>query len=159
MRDKKYLLFIGILVFIVFIALSINAKSRTIYVDLNDPNAYHSIQQAIDNASDGDIIIVKDGIFVENIDINKPLTVKSENGPAKCVVQAKSSDDHVFEVVSNYVSISGFTIKGATGYQKAGIFLNTVKNCNISNNEVVGNYYGINLWSSSNNTLTNNTFF
>ena len=63
------------------------------------------------NASAGDTIIVRDGIYVENIDINKRLTIKSENGSAYCIVEAASKSDHVFEITADYVTIEGFTAK------------------------------------------------
>ena len=50
-----------------FVGASV-ASARTIYV----PDDYAKIQWAVDNASDGDTIIVRDGVYVENIDINKP---------------------------------------------------------------------------------------
>ena len=87
------------------------------------PDDYTKIQWAVDDASAGDTIIVRDGVYIENININKPhLTIKSENGSANCVVRAASSNDHVFYVTADNVYISGFTVTGAT-YPKAGIYL------------------------------------
>ena len=69
-------------------------QQRTIYV----PEVHAGIQWAVDNATDGDTIIVRDGTYSENIDVNKRLTIKSENGSAKTIVQAANPDDYVFEV-------------------------------------------------------------
>jgi parallel beta-helix repeat protein len=116
------------------------------------------IQAAIDNAIAGETICVKDGTYNENVDVGKQLTIRSENGYASTTVQVANSNDHVFDITADYVNISGFTIKGAKGTgDKAGIHLgNGVDHCNISDNNVSNNYFGIYLHSSSNNIITNN---
>jgi len=131
------------------------ASAKTIYV----PDDYARIQWAVDHASAGDTIIVRDGFYVENIDVNKPhLTIKSESGSANCVVQAANSKDHVFNVTADNVIISGFTVTGATGYYypKAGIYLYNSNNSRIENVNTSNNRYGIRLYHSSNNTIANN---
>jgi len=114
------------------------------------------IQDAVDNATGGDTICVKDGNYHENVDVNTAnLTIESENGSANCVVNATNPGDHVFEVTEDWVNITGFTVENATG--DFGIYLNTVSHCNISSNNVTNNGYGIYLGDSSGNTLINNT--
>ena len=115
------------------------------------------IQHAINNASAGETICVKDGSYNENVDVNKRLTIRSENSSANCIVNATDSGDHVFHVKANWVNISGFTVQKATGGGKAGIYLGSVNYCNISDNNVMNSYYGIYLHSSSDNRLANNT--
>jgi len=46
------------------------------------PGEHLTIQKAIDNSSDGDIITVGDGFYVEDININRGIILKSENGSA-----------------------------------------------------------------------------
>ena len=47
------------------------------------------IQHAIDNATAGNTICVKDGTYNENVDVTvSHLTIKSENGSANCIVNA-----------------------------------------------------------------------
>jgi len=117
------------------------------------------IQDAVNNATGGNIICVKDGTYTENVDVNTAnLTIQSENGTANCVVSASSSNDHVFDVSADWVNITGLTVKDATGYLKAGIYLGSgVEHCNISNNTATNNKLGIFLQSSSDNTLSKNT--
>jgi parallel beta-helix repeat protein len=141
---------LAVLLFAVFTAI---ASAATIYV----PDDHGTIQDAVDAASPGDTIIVRDGTYTENVDVNKRLTIRSENGPANCIVQAANPNDHVFEVTADYNTISGFTVKGATGYCIVGIGLIGADNCIISDNKVSNNYYGIGLYDSNDNTLTSNT--
>ena len=128
------------------------ASAAIIYVNPGD-----SIQSAVTAANASDTIIVRDGTYTENIDINKRLTIRSENGSANCIVQAANSNDHVFSITSDYVNISGFTVKGATAFMKSCIYGEYVANCIISNNNVstanVGIYFH---WGCSNNLITKN---
>ncbi|MHC1574328.1 MAG: C1 family peptidase [Candidatus Methanogasteraceae archaeon] len=115
------------------------------------------IQSTVNHAIDGDTICVKDGVYTENVDVNKRLTIRSANGSANCIVDASSSSDHVFNVTADYVTVTGLTLTGATGINNAGIYLNGVQHCNISGNNASNNYIGVFLGSSSDNTLTDNT--
>jgi len=128
-------------------------SATVIYV----PDNYSTIQAAIDAAIDGDMIIVRDGIYTENINVNKLLTIISENGSKNCIIQYSNPDSPVFKVTADYVNISGFTVKGA-GYiaNATGILLRYVNYCNISNNIIQHNYHGILLTSSDNNIVANN---
>ena len=126
------------------------ASAKTIYV----PDDYAKIQLAVDNANAGDTIIVRDGTYTENINVNKPhLTIRSENGADSTIVHAANPDDHVFEVTADYVNISGFTVEGATW--RAGIYI-SADYCTIYDNIASNNSNGIYLYSSNKNTIMNN---
>jgi len=128
-------------------------SSATIYV----PDDYSTIQAAVSAANPGDTIIVRNGTYSENVDVNKEyLTIRSENGADVTIIQAANPADHVFEVTANYVSISGFTIEGATSENKVGIYLNGIDYCNISNNKCLNNYGGIGLYYSDYNNIAKN---
>jgi parallel beta-helix repeat protein len=119
---------------------------------------YTTIQSAVTAANPFDTIIVRDGTYTENIDVTVDnVTIRSENGSANCFVNASDQNDHVFSVTADWVNISGFTVQGATGTYKAGIYLNNVDHCTISENTASYNNYGIFLGYSSNNNLTGNT--
>ena len=123
-------------------------------------NPTESIQAAVDAADLGDIIVVRDGTYTENINVYKRLTIKSENGSENCIVLAENPNDHVFKVTTNYVNISGFTIEDASfgcGILLTGVNLTGVNNCSISTNIVSGNSQGIYLTNSIQNIIANNT--
>jgi nitrous oxidase accessory protein NosD len=163
---KKFLSFLVFFAFIFLTALiSSEAFSATIYV----PDNYNTIQAAVDAASPGDTIIVRDGTYTENVDVNKErLTIQSENGAEATIVQAANPEHSVFGVAAaDHVNISGFTVKGAI--DEAGITLATATNCFISNNIISDNGDGISLTSlrfdsyivggSYNNIIVNNNIY
>jgi parallel beta-helix repeat protein len=114
-----------------------------------------TITAALANATNGDIIIVSDGTYNENIDVNKEVTIRSQNGSANTTIHAASTSNHVFHITADNVTISGLNVTGATT-NSAGIFLDSSSNSTLTNNNVSANFYGIYLDSSSNNTLTSN---
>ena len=91
----------------------VTSSSATIYV----PDDYSTIQAAVDTASAGDTIIVRDGTYIENIKVDKRLTIRSENGSDSTIVQAANSSNPTFEVSSDYVNISGLTVKNPVEYE------------------------------------------
>ena len=120
------------------------------------PGAGTPIQTAIDGAGAGDTIYVHAGLYYENLDVGKRLTLIGD-GADVVTVRAAEASDHVFEVTADWVNISGFTVTGTTGYRCAGIYLTGTDHCNISENNASGNgRYGIRLHDSSNNMLMNN---
>jgi parallel beta-helix repeat protein len=124
----------------------------------NTGENFSTIQAAIDavNTTNGHTIEVDPGTYTENVVVNKQLTIQSTSGnPEDTIVQAYNTGMDVFYVTADYVTISGFTVTGATNY--AGIYLEAVTNCNISNSNASYNNIGISLYSSSNNSLTGNT--
>ncbi|MCD6298222.1 MAG: metallophosphoesterase [Deltaproteobacteria bacterium] len=149
MRVKVALIALaGIL--LILIPSIVCAAPITIYV----PNNYLTIQEAVDTANPGDTIIVRDGTYTENIDVNKDhLTIRSENGSDVTIVQAATPDESVFEVTADYAEISGFTVEGGG----EGIYLNNANHCEISDNMILNNNYGVFLNNSSHNNITDNT--
>ena len=131
-------------------------SAAVIYV----PDDYPTIQQAVNNAIPGDEIIVRDGIYTENVVVTKSnLVIRSENGSSKCTVFARNPSEHVILVRANRVVIEGFTITGAWNCSPvcAGILLKNARGCKISSNFVVRNCGGIDLFYSNNNFIVNNT--
>ncbi len=129
------------------------------YVGPGDANT--TIQGAVNDATSSDTIIVRDGMYNENVNVGVThLTIQSENGSVNCFVNAPDPNDHVFEVnmSGDYANISGFTIRAATGDGASGIYLGLgVDHCNIADNIVSNNDVGISIYHSNNNTITDNT--
>lgn len=135
-----------------FLALSLGAQAADIHYV---PDDYPTIQSAINNASDGDTIIVRDGTYYENLVVNKQVTLKSENGSANCIIDGSGSG-HVVNLSADGIWIEGFTIRNSSSRWN-GIYVYYSNNNTIANSRIVNNGYGIVLLSSNYTTIANNT--
>ena len=133
-------------------------SAGTIYV----PDNYATIQGAVENASVGGTIVVRDGTYTENVKVNKSLTIRSENGPGSTIiVSPEGVNDHVLTVSADHVNINGLTVKNATGrneagrYNYAGMYI-SAHHCNITDNTAMNNAFGFFFSESSKNSLKNN---
>jgi len=97
--------------------------NASIITTLNVPTEYASIQLALDSAADGATILVDDGVYTENLVIDKSVTVESVNGYQVTSV-VSSTGGNVFWVNAPNVTIKGFDTYGATTFGRAGIYFN-----------------------------------
>lgn len=151
-----------VITFIILMMATGTVTADSIIVGDDAGANYGKIQEAIDNANEGDVILVQPGNYKENIDVSKSLTLISQSGnPEDTIVEAADSQDHVIHVSSDSVNISGFTVMGGiknTTMYKGGIYIDEASNCIISNNIVSNNGNGIYLfYPANNNILIDNT--
>jgi nitrous oxidase accessory protein NosD len=107
-----------------------NAKSLTIYV----PRDYPTIQKAINNSHDSDIIIVSPGTYHEHLVVNKQLTINGTKGKRdSTIIDGDNIAQHIITIVSNKVTIQNFTIKNCPGGNN-GIYIIRTNDSTISNN-------------------------
>jgi len=105
-----------LIAFIILTITTLPAMADTLTVDGSQGADYRSMQQAVNNATSGDTILVYPGNYTESVYINKKLTILSKSGnPADTIVNAAiTSDswlietDDVFNVNADGVVISGF---------------------------------------------------
>src|SRR6267154_2363165 len=94
-------------------ALPIAATGTTIHVPADKP----TIQAAIDGAVNGDIVLVSNGAYMENLDFNgKTITVKSVNGPATTII-----DGGGIAIANSSPTIQDNTITANFGCSGVGI--------------------------------------
>ena len=124
--------------------------------NINKGTNYSTIQSAIDDANSGNEIHVDNGTFFENVNVNKSVKLIGA-GVNITILNASNPNDHAFNITSNSVNISGFTVTGAQGAIKSGIYLNGVNHIIISNNSISNNYVGVYLNNSNLNTIINDT--
>jgi parallel beta-helix repeat protein len=123
------------------------------------PDDYSTIQEAINHALEGDTVFVRNGTYYENVVVNKTLSLIGENKD-ETFVDGKGTGT-VFTITQDDINITGFTIQNSkldggidTG---SGIYLAHAHYCNVKNNSIANNSYGIaNYWSSNNNTICGN---
>lgn len=133
-----------------------------LYVDDDGPADFSSIQAAVNAASPNATIIVRNGTYTENVDVDRALTIISESGPEYSEVKAANPKDSVFYVTADAVNITGFSVRGGSEllssyfYATSGIWLYDVRDCSIRGNVVSDNYCGIYVTGSENCTLIGN---
>jgi len=117
------------------------------------PDDYSSIHEAVEKASAGDRIIVRQGVYEENLIINKPLMITGMGA----MIKRGPNGDAVKIIVKN-VNFSGFYVVGSGGFQYSGINVRC-SGAYLKNNTVSGFLYGIQLYDSKSITLRNNVMF
>jgi nitrous oxidase accessory protein len=121
--------------------------------DIVVPDDYATIQSALDAAHNGDRIYVRSGIYHENLNIHKAISLVGENMDSTIIDGNSSQGYHApIRIASNNVTVTGFKIADSW----TGISLNKVFGCNISCNRLTNNHEGILLSDSSGNTLMAN---
>jgi parallel beta-helix repeat protein len=162
MHSKKVAKFVALTFISVMTVCAITIQrgsaSKTIVV----PDDHSTISAAVDHASSGDTVLVKGGVYNENLLINKSLTVMGEDSRNTIVIGTggvNRGQSTVFTLAADYVKISGFTIESldystasdhATGISVEG------DHCTIIGNNIRNTYYGIFCSLQSSTTISGN---
>jgi hypothetical protein len=83
-------------------------------VTLNGVLNYGSIDAAVSAAAAGGSVVVCDGTYTENVQIDDDLTLQSLNGPGSTTIDG-DDDGACIAVAGGTVTIRGFTLTGGTG--------------------------------------------
>jgi len=95
------------------------AEGKTIIV----PQDFATLNAAIDNASQGDTIFVKNGVYMENLVIDKPLTIMAES--ASTIIDGGGRGTVVW-INANHTVVSGFTIRNiGSNFTDSGIYVDS----------------------------------
>ena len=98
------------------------SKGNILYVGGSGPTNYSRIQDAIDNATDGDMVFVYDDSspYHESLKVNIPLVLQGENKNTTIIDNSNTVNHGVF-INANNVTVTGFTIQnGGTGVYIGG---------------------------------------
>ena len=157
-RSNFFFLFLAAALFLLLAAGSGGARGETITVDDSGSADYEKIQDAIDNATEGDTIRVWEGTYYENVVVNKTITLIG-NGSETTTIDGGGSSDVVLITV-DWVNMSGFSVTGSGSLDypdpDAGIKVEA-NHSRLFNNNCSNNHYGIRLSFSSDSTINNNT--
>lgn len=117
-----------------------------IHVPVDQP----TIQSGIDAAEDGDTVLVSDGIYIGEGNVNvsfsgKQITVKSRNGAEATIIDCEETPNtrgFIFQDKETHDSVlDGFTIKNGVHDLGGGIYCHTasptLKNCIITQNRAI----------------------
>ena len=129
-------------------------NGKTLYVGGDGPGNYTKIQEAVDNASDGDTVFVYHGTYYEHLLLNKSLKLIGENKASTKIISLNHTI--CIFIISNSVLICGFTIHGNYSYH--GIYIKDSQYCIVEDNTIQFNSYGIYNDNSSFIQILNNHF-
>ena len=138
-------------------ASSVSAEVRLV------PGDYPTIGAAVSACSDGDEVVVADGVYRgdgnRDLYINRDITVRSENGPGGCIIDCNGTETEEhrgFQLDRNCV-IAGFTIINGYAEEGGAIYCghdnSTIVNCVITDNSAERKGGGI--YSRSGLTIIN----
>lgn len=136
---------------------AVKAASLPVPVTVDDdgPADFNTIQGAINNVSAGSTILVRNGLYVENVVVNKSVSVIGESNVATIVDGNRTGS--VFNITNtDNVHISNFTVRNSNSLLGFGIALDHCSGNTISNNRIAGNRDGIGLSFSYNNIVRYN---
>ena len=112
---------------------------------------FDAIQEAIDAASDGGVVVVADGVYRgpgnRDLDLHgSPITVRSANGPESCIIDSEfsgrgfsfTSGEGPDSVVEGFTIRHGFVMSALGGGIRCSSSSPTIRNCIITGNEAAG---------------------
>lgn len=134
-------LFVGLIQFVD------DARGATLIVPID----HSTIQDAIDAAYPGDTIQVWDGVYTENIIVNKTITLVG-NSSATTIIDGSMSGN-VVNIISDWVNMTGFTVRNGSGNGISVEFTTytVIDDCIVTQNNGAGVYF----YSSNEGTVKN----
>ncbi len=124
-------------------------EGSVIYV----PTDYPTIQEAIDAAEEGDTIIVEEGVYHENLVIDKRLTLEGVSKEGVILDGEGIKAHYGVHITADGVVIRRFTIKGFTYGWGWGVQLTGADNCIVEDLIIIECNSGINLYKGCDNNI------
>jgi parallel beta-helix repeat protein len=153
LKRPFFVLFLVSLLLSIASVARLNAFAAVNSKTIDVPKDYPTIQDAINNASDGDTVFVEKGTYNEDIEINKTVSLLGEDPDLTIINGAVST--YAVRVTADGVSIEGFTIS-AHNATVSSVILYSAGN-KLENDRIENGYYGLVLSSSASNTISGNT--
>jgi parallel beta-helix repeat protein len=116
-----------------------------------------SIQQAINSASEGDVILIESGVHREEsypIIVNKTLTLMGRN-VENTIIDGQAASLQIFLIKAEGVKILKLTIQNTSDYV-AAVHLSSVRDVEIAECKIKGSFSGIQLENSTFCNITKN---
>jgi len=130
---------------------------RTWIVDDDGPADFHTIQEAINAASEGDTVFVRNGTYYEHVVVNRSVSLIGED--EKSTIIDGEGAGNVAKITADDVNMTGFTVQMSGGdvWDYSGITLQNCSNVNVFENSMIDNSWGICLENSTGNRINENT--
>jgi parallel beta-helix repeat protein len=157
---------VGILAVMAFLP-GASALTHVVYTSspCTDGDAhYSSIQSAVDASSNGDTIYVCEGTYNENLRVGKSISLIGAGIDSTTIAASPTSNGVL--LYGDGITMSGFTVTGASAPPYSGIYLSG-GSITLTHNKVHSNYRGISSYGAatgsnyhtvSNNLASNNEF-
>ncbi|HVQ01011.1 MAG TPA: right-handed parallel beta-helix repeat-containing protein [Candidatus Thermoplasmatota archaeon] len=131
------------------------SRGTWLYVGGDGPGNYSKIQDAVNNASDGDTVFVYDDSapYFEHVLITKSIRLVGEDKSTTCIDAQYNGT--VIEIHADNVTIANLLLQHSGRDTNAGINLYG-SNCNLSDNLITENFYGIRVRFTDNNMIFGN---
>ena len=137
-------------------------RGSWLYAGGSGPGNYTKIQDAVDNASDGDTVFVYDDSspYYENIEVNKRINLFGESRYSTVIDGGENGD--VIQIYTDNVSICELNIQNSSLYPQTpggyGILLDFGNHCTIKNNIITHTHSGIRIPKNSHSNLVSDNY-
>ncbi|MCK4458024.1 MAG: right-handed parallel beta-helix repeat-containing protein [Thermoplasmata archaeon] len=129
-------------------------SATTLFVGGTGPDNYTWIRWAVDDANPGDVIYVYEGIYLERVEIGKPLTLVGENENVT-VIGTGPMSDIVVNISADWVNMTGFSLTDQADADTIGLQLWRANHVRVTNGNLSTSKIGLVLYRSDNNTIEN----
>ena len=148
MKKKEILKILTLTVILLSAVWVINVPASQASKTLAVPQDYATIGGAINHASAGDVVSVAPGVYTENLQINRSISLVGADAASTFIV-GTGGGNHAFAAVTlaaDNVKISGFTVE-SLNYTSANNYATGIivqgDHCTIAGNTITNNYLGI----------------
>jgi parallel beta-helix repeat protein len=143
----------------------ITSEPKTWIVDGNGYADFDTIQEAVDAAHPGDIILVRTGTYKlpyqSEIIIDKPLELIGEN-KTNTIIDGTDTYCPLMRVKADKVTIKDLTLKACKQNYPPGVLAGVIitsNHCLVESNIFPTGDFGLALFDASSNVIRNNVFF
>ncbi len=144
-----------ILSLVLLLILPLSAHAATITVGDYECD-FTNIQAGIDAAEGGDIVEVKTGTYYENVNINKPITLRGLDVDGELPVVDARKRGSAIKLAADGITLEGFVVTNSGAAPQAGVEVISHNNT-VRDNIVRGcEWCGIWIYQSSNNNILDN---
>ena len=159
MQTNQVLTLSTLCIILVLLAVAALPQAGATEIKVGAREQYRTISQAVSAANPGDTILIGPGTYVENVVVNKQITLASTKGAASTTVKAADTNKAVFSLSGTDIKIQGLTVTGGNN----GVVFAKASNCILTKCAVNGNVFGVYLAGAtanlvSDNNLNNNGF-